>query len=58
MQMFQFFLNLCQATYLLSDAHSGSANPYPKFVCQILFYYMISLLGRAVQVVSIKTLVS
>ena len=39
MQMLQFFLNLCQSVYLLAYPS------YPKFISQILFYYMISLLG-------------
>lgn len=39
MQMLQFFLNLCQSVYLLAYPS------YPKFISQILFYYMISLLA-------------
>eukprot|EP00227_Mantoniella_beaufortii_P012391 CAMPEP_0197605610 /NCGR_PEP_ID=MMETSP1326-20131121/43431_1 /TAXON_ID=1155430 /ORGANISM="Genus nov. species nov., Strain RCC2288" /LENGTH=293 /DNA_ID=CAMNT_0043173433 /DNA_START=72 /DNA_END=953 /DNA_ORIENTATION=+ len=39
MQMFQFFLNLCQAVYC------SLYSPYPKFVSNLLFVYMISLLG-------------
>lgn len=39
MQMFQFFLNLCQSVY------TSLYSPYPKFISQLLFFYMISLLG-------------
>ena len=39
MQMFQFFLNLCQSVY------TSLYSPYPKFISHILFFYMISLLG-------------
>ena len=36
MQMFQFFLNLCQSVY------TSLYSPYPKFISHILFFYMIS----------------
>ena len=39
MQMFQFALNLAQSVY------TTLYSPYPKFISQILFVYMISLLG-------------
>mmetsp|Transcript_37167 Transcript_37167/g.59693 ORF Transcript_37167/g.59693 Transcript_37167/m.59693 type:complete len:299 (-) Transcript_37167:451-1347(-) len=39
MQMLQFFLNLCQSVY------TALYSPYPRFISQLLFVYMISLLG-------------
>ncbi|KAG6557711.1 hypothetical protein Mapa_000476 [Marchantia paleacea] len=40
LQMFQFVLNMIQAYYDLKNN-----SPYPQFLIQILFYYMISLLA-------------